>query len=165
MGGEARLFCDEMLMRLGRWLRAAGHDTLIAENGQADRDILQRARAEDRHLLTRDRKLLEHRGADGTVLLLQGETLDEQARELRQRLTIDWLYYPFSRCLVCNTPVEAGTPDGIVIPDDVDRGTLRHCPGCARVYWEGSHTRRMRRRLAQWASDDGFRGAVDSRGN
>src|SRR4030081_174258 len=26
-----RLYCDEMLTRLGRWLRAAGYDTAIAE--------------------------------------------------------------------------------------------------------------------------------------
>ena len=161
----AKLLCDEMLMRLGHWLRAAGHDTLIADNGEADRDLLHRARAQRRCLLTRDRKLLEHRGAEGTVLLLQGKTLDEQARELRQRLAIDWQYRPFSRCLVCNTPVEPGAPDGAGIPADVDRGTLRHCPGCGRVYWAGSHTRRMRRRLAHWAGAPGLRGAAGSRGS
>ena len=153
MSDAARFLCDEMLMRLGRWLRAAGYDTGLAINGESDRELFRRARREQRCLLTRDRKLLEYRDADGTVLLLQGKSLDEQAHELTQRLGIDWQHRPFSRCLVCNTPVEPGAPDGTGIPADVDRRTLRHCPGCGRVYWEGSHTRRMRRRLAQWAGE------------
>ncbi len=145
-----RLLCDEMLMRLGRWLRAAGYDTGLANNGESDRELFQRARREHRHLLTRDRKLLEYRHADGTVILLRGNALDEQVRELGQRLPIDWLYRPLSRCLVCNTPLEDGAPAGLPIPDDIDRNTLRHCPACGRVYWQGSHSRRMRRQLEAW---------------
>lgn len=153
MSTAPKFFCDEMLMRLGRWLRAAGYDTAIADNGERDRDILQRARREGRLLLTRDRKLCEHRGAADTVILLQSERLDEQARELRQRLNLDWLHDPFSRCLVCNTPLQTGAPSAAGIPDDVDRDGLRHCPGCGRVYWDGSHVRRMRARLAAWQAD------------
>src|SRR3977135_3678526 len=52
-----RLYCDEMLTRLGRWLRAAGYDTAIAENGMPDAALIARCVAEDRILLTRDRHL------------------------------------------------------------------------------------------------------------
>ena len=34
-----RLLCDEMLARLGRWLRAAGYDTEIATGGASDRAL------------------------------------------------------------------------------------------------------------------------------
>lgn len=137
-------------MRLGRWLRAAGYDTGLAINGESDRELFNRARREGRLLLTRDRKLQEYRDADGTVVLLYADTLDAQARELRQRLDIDWLHKPFSRCLVCNTPLRDGAPADAVIPDDIDRGPLRSCPGCGRVYWQGSHLWRMRARLEAW---------------
>ncbi len=151
MNEPLKLLCDEMLMRLGRWLRAAGYDTGLAINGENDRELFQRARRESRRLLTRDRKLQEYRHADGTVILLRGNALDEQVHELSQRLSIDWLYRPLSRCLVCNTPLNDGAPDDIPIPDDIDRNTLHHCPGCGRIYWEGSHSRRMRWRLEAWA--------------
>ena len=39
-----RLLCDEMLRGLGRWLRAAGHDVVIA-SGEPDRALLDRAAA------------------------------------------------------------------------------------------------------------------------
>lgn len=35
-----RLLCDEMLIRLGRWLRAAGYDTAIATARGADRALV-----------------------------------------------------------------------------------------------------------------------------
>ena len=34
--------CDEMLLRLGRWLRAAGYDTAIAEGGMEDPALIAR---------------------------------------------------------------------------------------------------------------------------
>ena len=52
-----RLICDEMLLRLGRWLRAAGYDTVIAEGGMDDATLIARCAAENRVLLTRDREL------------------------------------------------------------------------------------------------------------
>ena len=45
-----RLYCDEMLSRLGRWLRAAGYDTAIAESGLADTGIIAQCAAEGRAL-------------------------------------------------------------------------------------------------------------------
>jgi len=151
MGEAPKFLCDEMLMRLGRWLRAAGYDTGLAINGESDRELFQRARREHRCLLTRDKKLLEFRNADGIVVLLRGNELDAQVRELGRRLGVDWQYRPLSRCLICNTPLREGRPDERVsVPGDIDDTTLRYCPGCRRVYWEGSHSRRMRRCLEAW---------------
>jgi uncharacterized protein len=36
VNGELRFLCDEMLRGLGRWLRAAGYDTVIADGGIAN---------------------------------------------------------------------------------------------------------------------------------
>jgi uncharacterized protein len=47
-----------MLRGLGRWLRAAGYDTLIAERGLADRVLARRCAEEDRVLLTKTGILL-----------------------------------------------------------------------------------------------------------
>jgi uncharacterized protein len=132
-----------MLARLTRWLRAAGHDTEFAGHGIADGVILARAHAEQRWLITRDRGFVQRRGAE-RVVLLSAQTLDEQARDLRERLALDWLHDPFSRCLLCNSPLrEAPAP----------RGELRrYCPHCDKLYWEGGHVRRMRARLHRWHS-------------
>lgn len=47
-----RLLCNEMLQGSGRWLRAARYDTAIYGAGLPDRHLLDRARAEQRALLT-----------------------------------------------------------------------------------------------------------------
>lgn len=148
-----RFYCDEMLARLGRWLRAAGYDTAIAADGIDDRTIFEQARREGRLLLTCDTKMPEFRHAEGVVILLRGGALDAQVRELSARVRIDWLHAPFSRCLVCNTPLEEGEACHWRQVPDFSRQQveeIRRCPGCERIYWAGSHVRRMSRRLAHW---------------
>ena len=145
-----------MLKRLGRWLRAAGYDTLIQENGGADRLMLQVARREGRLLITRDHKLMEFRGAADTVILLHSNTLQECIAELTRRVQLDWLYRPFSRCLICNTVlVEADAEAWSQLPTEsrLHAHKLLSCSRCARVYWEGGHVRRMRARLAVWQAE------------
>ena len=147
------LLCDEMLRNLGRWLRAAGHDTVIAERGQSDHDLLARARRENRVLLTRDRHLARIAPAASCMLLLELDDLDAQARALRTRLGLEWLFAPFTRCMIDNAVLlVAGPEDAARIPATArtNDDALRYCPVCGRVYWPGGHVRRMRARLERW---------------
>ena len=147
-----KLLCDNMLAGLAKWLRAAGHDAELRRPGEGDRALLARARAEDRLLLTRNRHLLDFREAPGRVLLLRPNRLDEAARALREAFGLDWQAAPFSRCLICNRPLEGVRPGpGDPVPGDVREGPVRRCPECGRFYWPGSHVRRMQARLAAWA--------------
>lgn len=146
--GTRRFLCDEMLHRLGRWLRGAGHDTVIAGGGTRDDDLLRLAEAEERLLLTRDRALARRRGAAGRVVLLDGDSPAEQARSLSRRLPVDWLSHAFTRCLVCNTPVRGATAEEVAsAPPGVLARALpvTCCPACRRLYWAGSHETRLRR--------------------
>jgi uncharacterized protein len=146
-----RLLCDEMLKGIGRWLRAAGYDAAIAADGAGDSLLLAQARAEDRILLTCDRRLAARAGGAPT-LILGSERLDLAARELRA-FGIDWLQAPFTRCLVDNAPLAPARAEGLAsVPASArrDDGPVLACPQCARVYWPGSHVRRMRARLERW---------------
>lgn len=143
-----------MLKRAGRWLRAAGYDVVIAEPGQADRDLLNQARKEGRLLLTRDRGLMEYRDAADHVLLIEANRLQDVLAEIGSRLHIDWLRRPFSRCLVCNTPLEPASPEVLarVPPESIrEDETLLYCPSCDKPYWQGSHVKRMHRYLERLA--------------
>jgi uncharacterized protein with PIN domain len=151
--GELRLLCDEMLKGIGRWLRAAGYDVAIAEGGAHDDDLVAHARAEGRLLLTCDRRLAAQAGADPAIAVLATESLDEAAGELSARFGIDWLYAPFTRCLIDNAPLlPASTEDIAGLPAAAREGAgpIMRCPRCRRVFWPGSHVRRMRARLARW---------------
>lgn len=146
-----RLLCDEMLARLGRWLRAAGYDTRLADEMTDDTTLLRAAEVEDRLLITCDRVLAER--AAPRAVLLQSAPLADQAEALRKRLGVDWLHAPFTRCVVDNAPLEPATPRELEALPPQARGLggpLRCCPACGRLYWQGSHYRRMARRLAAW---------------
>lgn len=152
-GDGLKLFCDAMLASLARWLRAAGYDTGLAPASASDRAVLDACRAQSRILLTRDRHLAAHAGKGIAVVPLTGNGLDAQVAELTIALGIDWTFAPFSRCLLDNTPLNDATPGERtrVPPRARDLpGPFRTCPTCGRVYWPGSHVRRMQARLAQW---------------
>lgn len=156
---EPIFLCDEMLQRLGRWLRAAGYDTAIATAGEDDRVLVEQAIREGRQLLTRDRHLAMFRNSHGCVVLLESNSITDEVAELSARCTINWILNPFSRCLECNTPL---VPANEVQRAQVPEGALRYsnkvcfCPHCLKLYWEGSHVRRMRHTLENFSQQRWF---------
>ena len=88
-GKDLRSLCDEMLRGLGRWLRAAGYDTIIAEGGLPDRALAMRCAKEERILLTKDRSLALVAKDRAQVMLVPGDGIDAAARALRAAVAID----------------------------------------------------------------------------
>ena len=97
-----------MLARLARWLRAAGHDTLIAEPRTSDAELIEICRVEGRILLSCDRALIERAKAVIPTLLLQSNHLDLQASMVKDALNLDWTAAPFTRCMIDNVRREIG---------------------------------------------------------
>ena len=148
-----RFLCDEMLGHLCRYLRAAGYDALLAKNAESDAELLRKCHAEDRHFLTQDTLIREHKAARRIALILPAGTLDHLAALLDERFHLGWLSYAFTRCIVDNTPLVtaddaaiARAPSDALRPED----PLQHCPTCGRIYWRGSHYKRMRVKLVAW---------------
>jgi len=144
---------DEMLGRLARYLRFVGCDAEYVRDVD-DAEILTRARSEGRIILTRDRILA--RSAPHALLLTQ-LGIAEQWREVRRAFPALNTRVQFDRCTECNGVLsewhppasEAQTPG---VPwDRVAQGLLLYrCERCAHLYWEGSHTAHIARRLAEW---------------
>lgn len=144
-----------MLARLARYLRAAGYDTLLAQGHECDAELVRLAAEGGRWLLTLDRQILEHKAGQGRVLLLAHGTVEQQARRLAAELGVDWLAKPFSRCLVDNGVLAPAPSEQVVQVPRFIRATETNfmtCPDCGRVYWSGSHHRRMQATLAAWQS-------------
>ena len=141
-----RFIADAHLGGLARLLRMAGFDTLY-DNGWRDGDIAEIAARENRIVLTRDRDLLMRRGVTHGcyVRALRPEA---QLREVFDRLDLARSARPFTRCLSCNAPLRAVDKAQVAdrLPPTVRERHERFvaCTGCARVFWEGSHWRRMR---------------------
>lgn len=146
-----RFLCDEMLINVAQWLRVAGYDTTLPAPGSPDGQLVDRSRAEQRWLVTADADLLEFVCAPFYVLYLSGGDDEARLKELTLRLDLDWCLAPFSRCKNCNTPLHTASEREKQLFRPRVRGVsndaVRACATCRQLYWEGSHVRRMRRRL------------------
>jgi uncharacterized protein with PIN domain len=160
LNGEARFLADAMLGRLARWLRVLGYDTFYDE-AVHDAQLVRIAADEDRILLTRDRHLLRELRPARAHEVRQ----DDPLQQLHGLVTALGLAPPrrlFTRCLLCNTPLrELERSEALpLMPEGVRDipGPVRQCPDCGRLYWEGSHVRRMRaaleRVLPGWGGAD-----------
>jgi uncharacterized protein with PIN domain len=147
-----RFLCDEMLMRLARLLRAAGYDTYLAHDGQKDADLLRIARAENRVLVTRDKALAAR--AHPRAVVVEGRGAHAEAESLAARIPVDWTLAPFTRCLVDNEPLGEASPEAtraLLEQAGTLPGPFRACRACGRVYWPGSHVKRLSERLDRLA--------------
>jgi hypothetical protein len=145
-----RFVADAHLGGLARLLRLAGFDTLY-DNRIEDAALVATALREQRIVLTRDRELLKRRDvAEGCFV--HALAPEHQAVEILRRLGLASHARPFSRCLECNAALqEAVSPAAAEhrVPPAVRARHTRFsaCPGCGRVYWEGSHWTHMRARI------------------
>jgi len=145
-----RFLCDEMLSRLGQWLRIAGYDAISCPRGASDDEVLSRAVADDRILLSSDRGLIDRVPDGRRALRVPDARLAACVPLLERELGVDWELAPWSRCVECNVLIEAHRgPRPSYAP--VDR-ELFVCPSCERVFWEGAHASRFEKRLHEMRS-------------
>jgi uncharacterized protein with PIN domain len=147
-----------MLGRLARYLRFFGHDTSYLL-GRTDAQIVEEVEREDRTLLTRDRQLA-HRVPG--ALLIRSHAIGEQLREVRDAFPGAPYALTFDRCAECNAPLvpwvrrpEEEWPSELP-RERVEAGlSVYRCPACGRRYWDGSHTDRIREKVAEWLGGAG----------
>lgn len=144
-GARPRFMVDAMLGRLARWLRILGFDAAW-EAHIADEALVRRALEEDRIILTRDQRLPSEWRAPN-ITLVGAEEPRAQLAEVARRFGLAESARPFTRCSRCNvalTEVPRSAARGHVparVLEDHDR--FQGCPSCGRIYWPGSHHRRM----------------------
>lgn len=145
-----RFIADAHLGGLARLLRMAGFDTLY-RNDYADQEIVLLAARQGRIVLTRDRELLKRRAVTHGCYI-HADQPAQQFGELLHRLDLARCLRPLTRCLLCNTRLRAIAKDrlGDRLPPSVRARQTRFalCRVCRRVFWPGSHWRRMRELLA-----------------
>jgi uncharacterized protein with PIN domain/molybdopterin converting factor small subunit len=148
-----RFVADAHLGGLASLLRMAGFDTLY-DNGFQDDEIADIAAREGRIVLTRDRDLLKRRLITHGCYVRALKPM-QQFREIFDRLELARGAQPFTLCLHCNAPLHA-IDKALVLDRLPPRVRERHvrfstCDVCRRVFWEGSHWRRMRALLDEVA--------------
>ena len=142
-----RFLCDATVIKLAKWMRFLGIDTLIAHEYKT-KALLDIAKKENRIILTRNRRFLKIKSEN--IHVLKSDFLFEELREVIITFRIK---HPalLTRCSKCNTvllDVEKEKVKG-----KVPYFTFKHhnefkfCPVCNKIYWKGSHINLMIERL------------------
>ncbi len=137
-----------------------GYDSVLFD-GSDDSQMVARALAEDRVILTRDTAIAKRRLVTSgrlKAILIESPELGPQLRQLIDSLNLDYHSKQFTICLECNQPLVAISKDQVkgLVPPYVfqTQNQYRQCPACHRIYWRGSHWAAMTRRLDRLMNKD-----------
>ena len=135
---------EKTLGKLAKWLRILGFDTSY-ESNFSNSTAWQPADAK-RIFLTRTQSRRD-KTSSSNLIFIKSDHLFEQLKEVIQTLALEHKdTRPFSRCLQCNTAIEAVDKDSVrnAVPDYIweTHDTFRRCRRCRKIYWPGSHTKR-----------------------
>lgn len=140
---------DGHLGKLARDLRLLGFDVAY-DNDADDAALVQIAAAEDRALLTRDRRLLMH-AAVRLGYCPRSDRAEEQIIEVVRRFELGKRMLPYTRCLACNGRLAVASKHEVI--EELEPLTklyyeeFRRCESCRRVYWSGSHFAKLQARI------------------
>jgi uncharacterized protein with PIN domain len=150
-GRFERFVADGHLGKLAANLRLLGFDVAY-DQGAQDRQLLDVMTREDRALLTRDRRLLMH-GVVRTGYFPRSQNGVEQTLEVIRRFDLSALLAPFTRCLRCNALLEqvdkAEVMEKLEPLTKIYYDAFRRCPGCAQIFWRGSHFDKLTARVEE----------------
>ena len=138
-----RFALDIHLRKLASLLRLAGFDAVLLTD---DAEVAAVSAREDRVALTRDVGLLK-RSIIQYGRWIRNTDPEQQFVEVLDRFGLVDEMHPFTRCMECNTPLVRVAAESIAdrLPADTREAftEFRRCPGCERVYWQGSHYVRL----------------------
>ncbi len=144
-----RFIVDSMLGRLARWLRIIGYDTTYYNNIRDDL-LIERSLSEERWIVTRDTLLIKNRLLRGHTFIRDNDPMD-QLRQIVGELDLNIDKNLLTRCLECNTRLTRAPRTDVfgVVPEYIYSATREFflCLSCKRVYWKGSHIKRIREML------------------
>lgn len=168
-----KLIADVMLGRLAKRLRLLGFDVLY-DRSLDDNGIIRLSLEQGRVILTRDTGLVSRPLAKAHIFVTS-DRISEQLKEVLDRLSenpptppsvkggqrVDLRTggkggfepvekpAPLTRCCLCNQPLKSMPKREVkdLVPEHVyaTKKDFFKCTGCGKIYWKGTHVRRMGR--------------------
>lgn len=142
---QPKFVLDVHLGKLANHLRMLGFDTLYRDD-YIDDILCQISLQENRTLLSKDKSLIETESLTHAYLVKNKEPR-LQLIEVLNRFQLFTLTAPFTRCIECNSMLQRIDMGRILsrIPARVKEWCSEYqwCSACDRVYWKGSHYKKM----------------------
>lgn len=138
-----RFICDTMLGKLAKRLRILGLDTAYV---RSDSDLASfKPNGEMPYFFTK-RKV--QRTLYGNAVYIESDFVTGQLGEIK-KIILPYVSQVsvMKRCIVCNVLLINMNRDDVegLVPEFVFHkySLFRTCPSCKKIYWEGSHVKRM----------------------
>jgi uncharacterized protein with PIN domain len=161
-----RFVCDDNLGKLAKYLRILGFDTSFQEP-ISDPELMRLAAGEQRLLLTRDRHLSQYSHPYGLLVLEDDDPLGQLTVLIKSlNLTIDpsLLFRRCSRCNAIIEPIDKTQFKNRVFPFILKtQEEISRCPSCGRLYWKGTHYRKLLSKLRKAIPDKALAGTWPDR--
>ena len=143
---DLKFILDVHLGKLTKYLRLCGFDTYY-QTGCNDQEIISLAVSNKRIILTRDIELLKNKQVTHGYWI-RSQHLDEQLEEIFLRFDLKNQISLFTRCMECNGILADVSKKDILyrlLPRTRQYyQKFKKCPDCNRIYWDGSHYKRMK---------------------
>jgi len=149
--GKPAFIATEELGKLVKWIRVAGYDC-IYYRGKNESDIIIHALRDNRILLTRNSRLLKHKGIK--IIIIKNDHIEDQIRQVTAEGAAS--FGPgeiFKRCVACNNTLE--TIDKRLIVDKVPEyvykthDEFKYCARCGKIFWRGTHWKNVEKMVAK----------------
>jgi uncharacterized protein with PIN domain len=142
---QTRFVADVHLGRLARFLRLLGFDTAYSTRLD-DAELVAISEHDRRIVLTRDLGLLKRKALTRGYRVRSTDP-KRQIEEVIRAFSLEKQLRPFTRCMNCNSLVSRVPRTEVAdrVPDRVFRRYRRfaHCDACGRIYWRGTHFKRL----------------------
>lgn len=152
-----RFILDVHLGKLAKYLRLLGFDSFY-DTKYVDQEIIDIAKKENRIILTRDIGLLKNKKVTHGYWLRETNP-KKQMSEIIRRFDLSHSFQPFIRCLECNGKIHLIDADHVKekIPPGVKEVQQKfyQCEDCKRIYWEGTHYKKLEALVKSFRSLDG----------
>jgi len=150
---------DVMLKKLARWLRILGVPTLYAgDYSEDDDEIIKLAMRKKAVLLTLDKKLFEKARDYVSAAILSSTRLERQLVQLAKEYCLDFGAFPARTiCPHCNGAIKEVQKERVkkkvfaAVYRRHEKFWLCQNRKCGKVYWEGSHWKKIKETAARVA--------------
>lgn len=142
---KLKFICDVHLGKLAKYLRILGFDCLY-RNNLSDEEIINTGVKEKRIILTMDRGILKNSRVKYGALIVN-KKLKDQLIELNDRFEIYSKAKILSRCIICNKKLikvnRKKASEKFKYLEDRHYKEFLYCKECKRIYYKGSHYKKM----------------------
>jgi uncharacterized protein with PIN domain len=156
---KTQFMLDVHLGKLAKYLRMLGYDAFYHNNFDDDEVVLS-AQLDDRIVLTRDLGMLKRSDVEKGYYI-RSTSPKKQLAEVLDRFDLYKSIKPFRICMHCNGKIKPASKEKVehrLLPDTRKHYTeFFQCSNCKKIYWKGSHHKKMMEFVAELRTGDHVR--------